>query len=139
MVGKRLRDIAKEAEIKKLIAGGLDEKAVKKAIKGREWGWEVVVKKITEYEKTQTFGYGDAGVGYRILFTDTFGNDFMWFASSNLGLQENLKYIIDGTMTGFELPNKYHPNKPQVRINRVKVVTDLQHPDQPVPPVVAME
>jgi hypothetical protein len=139
LVGKRLRDIAKEAEIKKLIAGGLDEKAVKKAIKGREWGWEVVVKKITEYEKTQTFGYGDAGVGYRILFSDAFGNDFMWFASSTLGMQENLKYIIDGTLTGYEPPNKYHPNKPQGRINRVKVIKDLQHPEAPMPPVVAME
>ncbi len=138
LVGKRLRDIAKESEIKRLLAGGLDEKGVKKAIKGREWGWEVTVKKITEYEKTQTFGYGDAGIGYRILLSDSFGNDFMWFASSNLGLQENLKYIIDGTLTGFEPQNKYHPNKPQVRINRVKVVKDLQHPEQPVAPVMAM-
>ncbi len=139
IVGKRLRDIAKEAEIKKLLASGMDEKGVKKAIKGREWGWEVTVKKITEYEKTQTFSRYDSGIGYRMLFTDAFGNDFMWFASGDLGMQENLKYIIDGTVTGYEAPNQYHPNKPQVRINRVKVIKDLQNPDQPMPPVVAME
>jgi hypothetical protein len=139
IVGKRLRDVAKEGEIKRLLASGMDEKAIKKAVKGHEWGWEVTVKRLTEYEKTQTFGYGDSGIGYRILFADAFGNDFMWFASSTLGMQENGKYLIDGTVTGFEEANKYHPNKPQVRINRVKVIKDLQHPDAPMPPVVAME
>ena len=136
---KRLRDIAKEAEIKKLVAGGMDEKAIKKAIKGKVWGWEVKVKKITEYEKTQTFGYGDAGIGYRILFEDSFGNEFMWFASSNLGFVEGNKYIIDGALVGYELPNKYHPNKAQARINRVQIIKDLQNPEAPVAPVVAME
>jgi hypothetical protein len=138
LVGKRLRDIAKEAEIKRLISGGMEEKAIKKAIKGREWGWEITVKKITEYEKTQTFGYGDTGIGYRILFTDAFGNEFMWFASSTLGLNESGKYIIDGTLTSFEQPNNYHPNKPQARINRVKIVKDLQNPTATPSPVVAM-
>ena len=138
LVGKRLRDIAKEGEIKQLLASGMDEKAVKKAIKGREWGWEITVKKITEYEKTNTFGYGDTGIGYRMLFTDTFGNDFMWFASTSLGMEEGKKYIIDGTLTGYEAPNNYHPNKPQARINRVKIIKDLQHPDVSPAPVVAM-
>lgn len=137
IVGKRLRDIAKEAEIKRLLSSGLDEKAVKKAIKGREWGWEVTVKKLTEYEKTQTFGYGDSGIGYRILFIDGFGNEFMWFASSTLGMQENGKYIIDGTVTGYDPTNKYS-NKPQIRINRVKIIKDLQHPETPQSPVMAM-
>lgn len=131
LIGKRLRDVAKEAEIKRLSAGGMDEKAIKKSIRGKEWGWEVLVKKITEYEKTQTFGYGDSGIGYRILFTDTFGNDFMWFASTSLGLQENGKYIIDGTITGHEPPSKYHPLKPQTRINRVKIIKDFQQPETP--------
>ena len=139
LVGKRLRDIAKEGEIKKLLASGMDEKAVKKAIKGREWGWEVTVKKLTEYEKTQTFGYGDTAIGYRILFSDAFGNEFMWFASSTLGLKEGGKYIIDGTLTGYEEPNKYHPNKPQARVNRVKVIKDLLNPTATPDPVVAME
>ena len=139
LIGKRLRDIAKEGEIKRLISGGMEEKAIKKAIKGREWGWEITVKKISSYEKTQTFGYGDTAIGYRILFADAFGNDFMWFASSTIGLEEGKKYIIDGTLTGFEPPNNYHPNKPQARINRVKIVKDLQHPDVPPSPVVAME
>jgi len=139
LIGKRLRDITKEAEIKKLLASGMDEKTVKKAIKGREWGWEVTVKKLTEYEKTQTFGYGDTGIGYRILFADAFGNDFMWFASTTLGMTEGGKYIIDGTLTGFESPNNYHPNKPQGRINRVKIIKDLQNPNAPVAPVMAME
>lgn len=136
--GKRLRDITKEAEIKKLLASGMDEKSVKKAIKGREWGWEVTVKKITEYEKTQTFGYGDSGIGYRILFIDPFGGEFMWFASTTLGLEEGKKYIIDGALVGYEQPNQYHPNKPQARINRVKIVKDLQNPNAPVAPVMAM-
>jgi len=139
LLKKRLREIAKEAEIKKLIAGGMDEKAIKKAIKGRVWGWEVTVKKITEYEKTQTFGYGDSAIGYRILFSDAFGNEFMWFASSNVGFTEGNKYIIDGAVTGFEPPTKYHPNNPQIRINRVSIIKDLQNPDAPVAPVVAME
>ena len=96
-------------------------------------------KKITEYEKTQTFGYGDAGIGYRMLFEDSFGNDFMWFASSNIGFMEGNKYLIDGTLVGFEPPNNYHPDKPQARINRVQIVKDLQNPDAPIAPVVAME
>ncbi len=135
---KRLRDIAKESEIKKLAVGGMDEKAIKKSIKGKVWGWEVKVKKITEYEKTNTFGYGDSGIGYRILFEDSFGNEFMWFASSNLGFVEGNRYIIDGALVGYEPPTKYHPNKPQVRINRVNIIKDLQNPDAPVAPVVAM-
>lgn len=139
LLGKRLRDIVKEAEIKKLATSGMDEKAIKKAIKGREWGWEVSVKKISEYEKTQTFGYGDSGIGYRILFEDAFGNEFMWFASNDLGLQETKKYIIDAALVSFEPPSKYHPTKPQARINRVKIIKDLQNPNAPIPPVVAME
>src|ERR1035441_7015316 len=138
LIGKRLRDISKEAEIKRLVSGGMEEKAIKKSIKGREWGWEVSVKKISEYEKTQTFGYGDTGIGYRILFSDAFGNDFMWFASSTLSMEEGKKYIIDGTLTGYEPPNNYHPNKPQLRINRVKVIKDLQNPAATPSPVVAM-
>ena len=137
LIGKRLRDIAKEGEIKRLLASGMDEKAVKKAIKGREWGWEITVKKITEYEKTQTFGYGDTAIGYRILFVDGFGNEFLWFASTTLGLEESKKYIIDGTMTGYEPLNKYS-NRPQCRINRVKIIKDLQNPSATPPPVVAM-
>ena len=138
LIGKRLRDIAKEGEIKRLIASGMDEKAIKKTIKGREWGWEIIVKKITEYEKTQTFGYGDTGIGYRILFVDDFGNEFLWFASTTLGLEETKKYIIDGTLTGYDPMNKYS-NRPQCRINRVKIIKDLQNPNAPVAPVMAME
>jgi hypothetical protein len=133
LVGKRLRDIAKEAEVKRLAAGGTDEKNIKKAIRGKEWGWEVVVKKITEYEKTQTFGYGDSGVGYRIFFRDDYGNDFLWFASTDVGFQENGKYIIDGTIAGYESINKYS-NRPQTRINRVKILKDLQTPITPSVP-----
>ena len=138
LIGKRLRDIAKEAEIKKLATSGMDEKSIKKSIKGREWGWEVSVKKVTEYEKTQTFGYGDSGIGYRILFEDAFGNEFMWFASNDLGLQEGKKYVIDAGLVGYEPPSKYHPTKPQVRINRVKIIKDLQSPNTPPAPVMAM-
>jgi hypothetical protein len=127
---KRLRDIAKETEVKRLAAGGMDEKAIKKVIRGKEWGWEVTAKKITEYEKTQTFGYGDAGVGYRISFRDDYGNDFLWFASTADGFQEGGKYIIDGTVVGYEPTNKY-TNRPQTRINRVRILKDLQNPTAP--------
>ena len=130
LIGKRLRDVAKETEIKRLLASGLDEKAVKKAIRGKEWGWQVDVKKITEYEKTQTFGYGDSGVGYRISFRDDYGNDFLWFASNDGGFQENGKYIIDGTIAGYEAVNKY-TNRPQTRINRVRILKDLANPTAP--------
>ena len=130
MVKQRLRDIAKNAEIKRLMAGGMDEKAIKKAIRGKEWGWDVTCKKITEYEKTQTFGYGDSGIGYRIGFRDEYGNDFLWFASNAGGFQEGGKYTIDGTVTGYEAMNKYS-NRPQTRINRVRIVKDHQNPNLP--------
>lgn len=137
LIGKRLRDIAKLTEVSKLQQSGMDEKAIKKALKGREWGWEVTVKKLAEYEKTNTFGYGDSGIGYRILFIDQYGTEFMWFASSTLGLYENGKYIIDGTFTAYDPQNKYS-GRPQVRINRVKIIKDYQNPNSPIPPVVAM-
>ena len=67
LVKRRLRDIAKESELTNMVKSGMDEKSIKKAIKGKVWGWEVTCNKITEYEKTQTFGYGDSGIGYRIF------------------------------------------------------------------------
>ena len=137
-VGKKLRDIAKETEIKRLQSGGLDEKAIKKAIKGKVWGWEVDCKKVVEYEKTQTFGYGDAGIGYRTYFRDPFGNDFIWFASNNPGFEENGKYIIDGTITKYDPTNKYNNGRPQITINRVKIVKDHQNPDKPPQPDVPL-
>ena len=130
LVKKRLRDVAKEAEMMKLVTAGMDEKSIKKAIKGKVWGWEVTCSKITEYEKTQTFGYGDTGIGYRIFFKDDFGNDFLWFASNNPGFNEGGKYLIDGTVTGYEIANKY-TTRPQTRINRVTIVKDFQNPEQP--------
>jgi hypothetical protein len=133
LVGKRLRDVAKETEIKRLASGGVDEKAIKKAIRGKEWGWEVTVNKLTEYEKTKSFGYGDSGIGYRINFKDAFGNDFLWFASNSSGFVEGGKYIIDGTITGYDPNNKY-TNRPQTRINRVKIVKDYSNPSQPPQP-----
>lgn len=139
LIGKRLRDIAKESEIKKLAASGMDEKAIKKSIKGREWGWEVTCDKIKEKEQTQSFGYGDPGIAYLTYFSDQFGNQFFWYASSNPGFAEKGKYILDATVVGYEPPNNYHKNHPQIRINRGKIIKDLQNPDAPVPPVVAME
>jgi len=132
-VKQRLRDIAKGMEIKRLTDGGLDEKAIKKEIKTKEWGWEVTVKKVSEYEKTQSFGYGDSGIGYRISFQDKFGNDFLWFASNSSGFIEGNNYIIDGTITGYEDINKYS-KKPQIRINRVKIVKDFSNPTLPPQP-----
>lgn len=130
LVKRRLRDVAKETEVKRLATNGMDEKAIKKEIRGKEWGWEVTVKKITEYEKTNTFGYGDSGVGYRIAFQDAYGNDFLWFASTDAGFAENGKYIIDGTIVGYEDVNKYS-KRPQTRINRVRVLKDFQNPTAP--------
>jgi hypothetical protein len=130
---KRLRDIAKETEIKRLTASGMDEKAIKKAIRGKEWGWEVTVNKITEYEKTNTFGYGDSGIGYRIYFRDDYGNDFLWWAGTSDGFVEGNKYIIDGTVVGYEETNKY-TNRPQTRINRVRILKDLANPTAPPQP-----
>lgn len=130
LVKQRLRDVAKNAEIQRLTAGGMDEKAIKKAVRGKDWGWEVIVNKITEYEKTQTFGYGDSGIGYRINFRDDYGNDFLWFAGTTLDLKEGNKYIIDGTIVGYEPVNKY-TNRPQTRINRVKVIKDYANPNKP--------
>ena len=111
----------------------MDEKSIKKAIKGKEWGWEVTCKKITEYEKTNTFGGGDSGIGYRISFRDDYGNDFLWWASTNAGFVEGNKYIIDGTVVGYEEVNKY-TNRPQTRINRVRILKDLANPTAPPQP-----
>ncbi len=133
MTKKRLRDIAKENEVKRLVASGMDEKAIKKSIRGKVWGWEVTVKKLTEYEKTQTFGYGDSGIGYRIFFQDPYGNEFLWFASTSDGFIEGGKYLIDGTVTGYEAQNKYS-GRPQTRINRVRIIKDFQQPDKPPQP-----
>lgn len=127
---KRLKDIAKETEIKRLLAAGLDEKAIKKEIRGKEWGWEVTCLKITEYEKTNTFGYGDSGIGYRIFFRDAYGNEFLWFASNNPGFVAEQKYIIDGAVVGYEESNKYS-GRPQTRLNRVRILKDLQNPEKP--------
>jgi len=125
LVGKRLRDIAKESEIKSLLEKGMDEASIKKAIRGRTWGWEIIVKKISTYEKTYTFGYGDAGIGFRTIFEDPFGNEFIWFSSNGPGMENGEKYLIDGTVVAFEPPTQYHPNKPQIKINRVKIIKDL--------------
>jgi hypothetical protein len=138
LIKKRLRDVAKESEIKRLAAGGLDEKAIKKQLKGKVWGWEVTCKKIVEYEKTNTFGYGDTGIGYRIFFRDEFGNDFLWFASNNPGFNESGKYIIDGTITRYEAMNQYS-KRPQTVINRVTIVKDYQNPEKPPEPPASPE
>lgn len=127
---KRLKDIAKEAEIKRLMAAGLDEKAIKKEIRGKQWGWEVTCMKITEYERTNSFGYGDDAIGYRIFFRDPYGNEFLWFASNNPGFIAESKYIIDGAVVGYEEKNKYS-GRPQTRLNRVRILKDLQNPDKP--------
>jgi hypothetical protein len=134
---KRLKDIAKEAEIKRLTASGLDEKAIKKSIRGKEWGWEVECKKITEYERTNTFGSQDSSIGYRIFFRDAYGNDFLWFAGNNPGFVEGNKYIIDGAIVGYEVPNaqnQKYVHRPQSRINRVRILKDLANPTAPPQP-----
>ena len=133
LMKKRLRDIAKEAEVKRLAAGGYDEKAIKKEIRGKEWGWEVTTQKISEYEKTNTFGGGDDSIGYRISFRDNYGNDFLWFAGNNPGFVEGNKYIIDGAVVGYEATNKYS-GRPQTRINRVRILKDLANPTAPPQP-----
>ena len=92
----------------------------------------VICYKITEYEKTNTFGSGDAGIGYRINFRDDYGNDFLWWAGTADGFQQGGKYLIDGTIVGYEPVNKY-TSRPQTRINRVRIVQDLQNPSAPTP------
>ena len=134
LVKKKLRDVAKEMEIKRLIGLGTDEKAIKKIIRGKAWGWEATVKKITPYTPSYQ-GYGATGEAYRIFFRDDYGNDFLWFASNNPGFEEGGKYLIDGTITRFEPLNKYS-GRSQTLINRVKIVKDFQHPDLPPQPEV---
>ncbi len=131
LLKKLLKDIAKETEIKRLLAGGLDEKAIKKQIRGKEWGWEVECKKISEYEKTNAFGgMDDSSIGYRIALRDNYGNDFLWFAGNNPGFVEGNKYIIDGAVVGYEATNKY-TNRTQTRINRVRILKDMANPTAP--------
>jgi len=122
LVKKRLRDVAKDLDISRMVAQGMDEKSIKKAIRGKEYGWEVTVKKVTPYEKTNVFGSSDDGIGYRTLFRDKYGNDFLWFASVN-PFVEGQVYSIDGTIVDYEELNKYS-NRPQTRINRVKIVQE---------------
>lgn len=128
MIGKRLRDIAKESKINQLKAEGKDDKTIKKMIRGHAFGWDVTLRKISEYEKTQTFSRYDSGIGYRVFFVDDYGNEFLWFASNDPGMVEGGKYSIDGTITGFDPTNKY-TNRPQIRINKVNVVKDYQQPN----------
>jgi hypothetical protein len=134
LIKQRLRNIANDAKVEQLRASGKGDKEIKKMIRGHKFGWNVVVKKISEYEKTNTFGYGDSPVGYRMFFEDEFGNEFLWFAGTDLDMIEGNKYSIDGTITGYEQANKYS-GRPQVRINRVNIVKDYQEPDVPITPV----
>jgi hypothetical protein len=131
--GKRLRDVAKEAKIKQLKDEGKDDKTIKKMIRGHAFGWDITVRKISEYEKTQTFSRYDSGIGYRMFFVDEYGNEFLWFSSTDLGMVEGQKYSIDGTIVAYETINKYS-GRPQVRINRVGIVKNYQEPEQPVQP-----
>ena len=131
LLKKRLRDVAKDLDISRMMAQGMDEKSIKKEIRGKEYGWEVTVKKVTPYEKTSVFGGADDGIGYRTLFRDKYGNDFLWFASVN-PFVEGHAYSIDGTIVGYEALNKYS-NRPQTRINRVKIVKTLPAPTSEPP------
>ena len=117
-IGRKLSDIAYDIRVKSLIYGGMPKKIIKKSIRGKRWGWEVVVKKITDYEKTSIFGYGDDGVGYRIIFTDNLGNDFMSIINTTTEMKEGDKYAIDGTLTKIG---------PVIRLVRVKIIKDFQH------------
>ena len=120
-IGRRLSDIAQDIRIKSLIYTGMPKKIIKKSVRGKRWGWEVTVKKITDYEKTSIFGYGDDGIGYRVIFTDNLGNDFMSIINTTTKMKEGDKYAIDGTLTKIE---------PVMRLVRVKIVKDFQNPDQ---------
>ena len=133
-IGKRLRDVAKEVKIKQLRDEGKDDKTIKKLIRGHSFGWDVSVKKISEYEKTQTFSRYDSGIGYRMFFVDEYGNEFLWFSSGDLGMNEGEKYSIDGSIVGYEATNKYS-GRPQIRINRVGIVKNYQEPEQPSAPI----
>lgn len=119
-IGRKLSDIAQDIKIKSMICSGMPKKIIKKSIRGKRWGWEVTVKKITDYEKTSIFGYGDDGIGYRIIFTDKLGNDFMSIINTTTKMKEEDKYAIDGTLTKLD---------PILRLVRVKIIKDLQHPE----------
>lgn len=128
-IGRKLSDIAQDIKIKSLIDSGMPEKIIKKSIRGKKWGWEIVVKNIIDYEKTTIFGYGDDAIGYTIVLEDIWGNHIICFVNTFSKMKRGTKYLIDGVVSEY---------KPQVRINRVKIVHDYQNPEAPPQSVVAM-
>lgn len=122
-IGRKLSDIAYDIRIKSLIYGGMPKKIIRKSIRGKRWGWEVAVKKITDYEKTSIFGYGDDGIGYHVIFTDKLGNDFVSIINTTTEMKEGDRYAIDGTITKLG---------PVIRLVRVKIIKDLQHPEEQI-------
>lgn len=114
-LGRRLSDIAQDIQIKSLI-DKLPEKIIQKSMRGKKWGWKVTVNKIFDYEKTFIFGYGNDGIGYKISFIDTLGNEFICLLNTNFHLTPGNQCAIDGQITEIDSTNKH------IRLNRVKII-----------------
>ena len=115
-IGKRLGNIAKDIQIRSLIDAGMPEEIIKKSMRGKQWGWEVSVKKIFDYEKTFIFGYGNDEIGYKINFVDAYGNNFLCLVNTNFGITPGNHCVIDGTISEID------SSKKQIRLNRVKII-----------------
>lgn len=61
---------------------------------------------------------GDYGLSTRVVFQDEFGNDFVWFASGSVELEQGSSYIVDATV---KRHNEFKGTK-QTQVNRVAVV-----------------
>lgn len=115
-IGRKLSDIAQDIRIKSLIDSGMPEKIIQKTMRGKRWGWEVTVNKIFDYEKTFIFGYGNDGIGYKISFIDTLGNEFICLINTNFELEVKSQCAIDGMISEIDSSRK------QIRLNRVKII-----------------
>ena len=60
---------------------------------------------------------GDYGLSTRVVFQDGLGNDFVWFASGSVELEQGASYIVDATV---KRHNEFKGNK-QTQVNRVRV------------------
>ena len=84
--------------------------------------WVGEVKERLRKLEIKVFGTyeteGDYGMTTRVVFKDTTGNDFIWFASGSVELEQGEGYLVDATV---KKHNEFRGVK-QTQVNRVRVV-----------------
>lgn len=92
---------------------------------GRPSEWVGEVKKRIKGLEIEVFGTyeteGDYGLYTRVVFKDSEGNEFVWFASGSTDLEQGRKYKVDATV---KKHNEFKGKK-QTQVNRVTVKLGL--------------